>query len=388
MVAGNPISSMEANHKQINTIGADVLRGVAILMVIVYHACGQTYGFQLPWSGLTRDFSTSGAYSGLVYSFSFGWAGVSLFFVISGFCIHYSYLRSPHFEISHFFWRRFWRIYPAYFAALLGFTILAYVASPSQPLTKQFLWHALFIHNLSESTFFGINASFWSIATEMQIYLLFPVLIFLRKRFGIERALLVTFLVGCVWRVVMIAMVGLPEHAISAAFTAPFMTWFDWTLGAVVAERFVRGDSAFRQRGKWLLVLVSIFIGSTLFKPATVFSFSLAAGISAVALDAALARRWKQTPMVVTLTFIGTISYSLYLWHQPIMTKVPHSIARLLGHPGAWAAFLVCLIIGAYGSYRLLELGGVKFGASCWSFLFQSRKAARRTIPQPAEPKP
>lgn len=369
-------------------MGADILRGVAILMVIVYHACGQTYGYSLSWSGWARDFHpTPCAMSVWLYPVSFGWAGVSLFFVLSGFCIHYSYLRSPRFKISSFFWRRFWRIYPAYFAALLGFTILGHFALPNHPLTKQFFWHAIFIHNLSDATFFGINASFWSIATEMQLYLLYPVLIFFRKRIGIERCLVLTFTGGCVWRLIAVEHVGLPEGAITAAFTAPLMTWFDWTLGAFVAERFMRGDQAFRLRKIWLLFLIPIFIGSSFFKPATVFSFSLAAGISAVVLDAALARSWKQTPLVVALTFIGTISYSLYLWHQPIMTKVPHSIARLLGLPGAWMAFTVALPVGAYLSYRLLELGGIKLGASLWTILFKCNQQKDTAIFLPLEPR-
>ncbi len=355
-------------------------------MVILYHACGQTCGFQLPWSGWWRNFrNPSDTQLVWLYPVSFGWAGVSLFFVLSGFCIHYSYLRTPQFDISSFFWRRFWRIYPAYFAALLGFTVLAYIALPSQPLAKQFVWHAFLTHNLNESTFFGINASFWSIATEIQLYLLFPLLIALRQRFGIERSLLVTFFVGCAWRVGAVLTVGLPDHIITATFTSPFMTWFDWTLGAFVAECFFRGDRAFRRPGFWLLFLIPVFAVSTLFKPATVFSFSLAAGIAAVVLDAALDRRWKKSPKVATLTFIGTISYSLYLWHQPIMTKVPHSIARLLGLPGAWVAFSVSLVIGAYVSYRLLELGGMKLGAHLWSVVVKSHKEKGRIIPQPAE---
>lgn len=357
-------------------------------MVIGYHACGQTFGYSLPWIGWGRNFeSVSDPLLVWLYPVSFGWAGVSLFFVLSGFCIHYSYLRSPQFDTASFFWRRFWRIYPAYFVALLAFAALSYVAAPSTPLAKEFLWHALFFHNLTDATFYGINASFWSIATEMQLYLLFPVLLFFQRRFGIERCLLITFIVGCIWRIVAIGFWGLPEGVINAAFTAPLMTWFDWTLGAFVAERFIRGDCAFRRRSLWLLILVPLFVGSTLFKPATVFSFSLAAGIAAVVLDAALWVRWGRTPWVAAFTFIGTISYSLYLWHQPIMTKVPHSIARLLGLPGAWLAFFIALGVGSYLSYRLLELGGINLGASLWAAFFKSPKATAGICPQPVEPK-
>ena len=380
---------MGTDHIQIRTVGADILRGVAILMVIIFHAFGQTYGYSLPWAGWLRDFQSPQTTT-LVwfYPVTFGWAGVSLFFVLSGFCIHYSYLRSQQFDISNFFWRRFWRIYPAYFAALLFFVALAYAAMPSVPFTSQFVWHALFIHNATPTTFFGINASFWSIATEMQLYLLYPALLLLRRHFGIEGALVITLLVGLLWRSIAVGVWGLPDEVINPAFTAPFMTWFDWTLGAFVADRFVRGERAFRHPRRPLFFLVPIFVGSTLFKPMIIFGFSLAAGTAAVILDAALWVRWRRSLMIIVLTFIGTISYSLYLWHQPIMTKVPHSIARILGLPGAWCAFFVALLVGSYFSYRFFEHGGIRLGTFLWAILSKRRFKQCVVIPEPGDAKP
>jgi peptidoglycan/LPS O-acetylase OafA/YrhL len=102
---------------------------------------------------------------------------VPLFFVISGFCIHYSFLRSGEFNGRQFFWRRFWRIYPAYIVAVLIFSITKPAAIWPPMSSLQVVSHVLFFHNVTFETFFGINSSFWSIAVEVQLYLLFPVLL-------------------------------------------------------------------------------------------------------------------------------------------------------------------------------------------------------------------
>ena len=148
--------------------GADVLRGVAILAVIAYHINGPIYGWALPWNGAWRDFSAppSRPFFAL-YPATLGWAGVSLFFVLSGFCIHMSFLRAGEFSAAKFFWQRFWRIYPAYLAALVGFACLDWRELAGHGAAKQLLSYALLIHNFRSSTLFGINPSFWSIATEV-----------------------------------------------------------------------------------------------------------------------------------------------------------------------------------------------------------------------------
>src|SRR6476469_3517467 len=115
---------MVREQNRAGTYGADVLRGVAILMVIAYHSFGSAWGWYVPWNGWLRDFSHAPSQPLLwFYPITFGWAGVALFFVISGFCIHYSFLRSGQFEAGQFFWRRLWRIYPAYIVALLTVTL-------------------------------------------------------------------------------------------------------------------------------------------------------------------------------------------------------------------------------------------------------------------------
>ncbi|WP_435016476.1 acyltransferase family protein [Tundrisphaera sp. TA3] len=359
---------MDDNRSRRNTHGADVLRGVAILMVVGYHAAfSSLFGISFPWAGMARDFGPSPSPTTLAfYPLSLGWAGVSLFFVLSGFCIHFSTLRAGETRWGHFFWRRFWRIYPAYFLALVAFACLGKLDLGTADGSKQFLTHALFLHNVSEQTLFGINPSFWSIAAEVQLYLLFPAFLAIRSRFGTKGALVVAFLIGCAWRGIAVAAWGLPDHVISAVFASPLTCWFDWILGAYVAERFFADRPAFRSPGAWLAVLVPAFVASTLYRPATLFSFTLAAGIAAVVLDAALRREWRRSSLAGPLGSIGLVSYSLYLWHQPLVVPLKRALDARVGSPLAWVGLASALLLGSWISYHLFEKSGVRLGETLW----------------------
>ena len=82
---------------------------------------------------------------------------------------------------------RFFRIYPPYLVALL-FLALVYPISKlyfaSRVDTAQFISHLTLLHNFDQRSFFGINAAFWSIAVEVQLYALYPLLLALAARFG------------------------------------------------------------------------------------------------------------------------------------------------------------------------------------------------------------
>src|SRR3974377_361898 len=91
----------------------DHVRGLAILSVFLFHSLNESFHrSSLPWNGWFRDFSVPKSFL-LLLPASFGWAGVAIFFVVSGFCIHYSFHLQGR-EWRSFFIRRFFRIYPPY----------------------------------------------------------------------------------------------------------------------------------------------------------------------------------------------------------------------------------------------------------------------------------
>ena len=146
--------------------GLDLLRALAIVVVVVYHAA--LFGFKLP-GRVDR----------------FGWIGVDLFFVLSGYLIGGQLLaplaRNQPIKLGRFFTRRALRILPAYFVVLAVYFLLPLwreYSEMSQPLWK-------FLLSVQNIALHGGTAfsHAWSLAVEDQFYLALPfLLLFLYRR--------------------------------------------------------------------------------------------------------------------------------------------------------------------------------------------------------------
>ena len=166
----------------------DYIRAIAILAVFFYHSLGTAFGLsKLPWGpGLFRSFSVPPAFLAML-PLSLGCAGVAGFFVVSGFCIHLSFARQPAPDYVGFYIRRFFRIYPPYLVAALAFAFLV-------PMTRldlhshegrlQLFSHLFLVNNLDGRTVYGLVPAFWSIASEAQLYAIYPLLLWLTRKLG------------------------------------------------------------------------------------------------------------------------------------------------------------------------------------------------------------
>ena len=366
----------------------DPIRGIAILLVFVFHSLDVAFGRdQLPWGVWFRDFTVPRSFLPLLPA-TFGWVGVAIFFVVSGFCIHLSFSRQP--EWSLFFRRRFFRIYPPYLAALLFFSFV-------YPITKlrffpgidaaQFFSHTILLHNFDHRTFFGINGSFWSIAVEVQLYVLYPLLIALAARFGWRRTLLGIAAIEISLRLADGALstasgTGLPIWLSGS----PFFYWFSWSLGAFVAERHIRGDNLLIPR-----IFVYIFgaaaVGFSFFKPLSSMSFVLFSLLTTGAIAKLLHRTDEQLPIPDALRThlrqVGLWSFSLYLLHQPLLLAIPSIAAKVTSGAHIHPLFLFILCLASWVlivplarlSYQFCELPSIALGK-----LFHSQKAPKHAL--------
>lgn len=121
--------------------------------------------------------------------------------------------------------------------------------------------------------FWGINPSFWSIAVEVQLYALYPLLVALVARFGWRRSLLAIAILEITLRLldgVLFTMrgAGLPRWIGGS----PFIYWFSWSIGAFVADRHVRGNN-FKVPGIALAGIVSMAVACSFFKPLSSMAF-------------------------------------------------------------------------------------------------------------------
>jgi len=226
----------------------DLLRGLAISGVFLFHCLGATFGmFQLPWGDCFRSLDCSKSFLALS-PLSYGYYGVAVFFAVSGYCIHLSHAKSSKQGWGIFFKRRFFRIYPPYFIALLIFFFIWPILSFnfSGERAWQFFSHLFLVHNLDSRTLFGVNPAFWTIALEVQLYAIYPFLLLFAKRFGwVAALLLAAFSEISIQSIVAFGLVsnaGLPPAAL---MYSPFAYWLSWSLGAYLADCHLNGRASF-----------------------------------------------------------------------------------------------------------------------------------------------
>src|SRR5262249_46897614 len=160
--------------------GVDGLRAFAALWVVLFHM-GAFSGGPL-WPGIDL----------LVRS---GSTGVSLFLVLSGFCLYLPYAggRLDRFRTTASLRRRCARLLPAYYTSL-AIVIVAHAVGGGLPglprmgaaeLTGQAAAHATLTHQFMPSTFYALNGAYWSLGLEWELYLTLPILILAVRRFGL-----------------------------------------------------------------------------------------------------------------------------------------------------------------------------------------------------------
>lgn len=364
----------------------DHARGIAIISVFLFHSLAVAGYSMLTWQGMFRSLSVPASFIALM-PLNLGWIGVPIFFVISGFCIHVSFHRGGQ-EWDSFFIRRFFRIYPAYLAALLFFA--SFYSMTGRDLWLQLRNHLLLIHNFDDRTNHGINTSFWTIAVEVQLYLAYPILLLLVGRLGWRRTLIALAVCESIirgWEAVVESMLGAQMYfgfPIPSFFfnispilyylnSSPLAYWFSWSIGACAADAFLKGRPIPFARCSvplfGLLVLISYFV-----RPLSPFFFLFSAVLAATVISKYLSgyRPNIRVPQFCLehLRKTGVYSYSIYLLHQPLLTMIlnlpPLFFPKIVMHP--MLKFSICLLSWGWIMplgwvwYRTIEMPGIALG--------------------------
>lgn len=386
-------SAAPVAKKQSHIPFLDGIRGLAVLAVFLYHSLGAAYGWDkmVVWKGLFRDFEQS-ANLLLFFPLTYGGTiGVATFFVVSGFCIHLSYINSRHQGWRAFFWRRFFRIYPAYLLCLAFFFFLWpwYRYSLGSPSARiNLISHVFAVHNFVYDAKYAINPSFWSIAAEIQLYIFYPLLILLVVQLGWRRSLIALFAIEVGIRLLDFHFPGqsFPHYWIS---NSPLAFWFSWTLGAYLAECRMKGRNHVLSFISIPLVASVAFI-VPLFRPTATLDFPLFALLAALIIERLLAMNWQgpngrglRRKAWQHLSFLGVVSYSFYLIHQPMVDGLK-AIAVGFGAPekyGPMLIFFACLLIYplvfffSWSLFRWVEKPFISIGRTLWN----SRPASKCT---------
>jgi peptidoglycan/LPS O-acetylase OafA/YrhL len=253
--------------------------------------------------------------------FGFGWTGVQLFLVISGFLIHLAYLKTKtsNFSFKQFYIKRFFRIYPPYFVFLI-FLVIAFNSHVfiNKKDFMDFISHLLLVHNLRDDTFFSFNGSFWSLALEVQLYLIYPIFLFIRKSIGINKTL--AFLLALYFIMVYISNNHVILNYFNTIQTFVLRFWVVWGLGAFLAEKYFENKLTFKVSGKLLLFFL-ILVSLSKTNVYSIIICDLLWSLFFIALIYYYLGIKRQKPSLfekIAIT-IGQSSYSFYLIHQPIM---------------------------------------------------------------------
>lgn len=334
-----PAAAEVAGDSSLRFARIDQVRGFAALIVVLCHLSVSAYvgapnagEVFLPWLG---------------FVLGFGYLGVPLFFVVSGFCIHWPEARARHErrlappDWRSFFRRRFWRLYPPYALSLAGAVLLLLAATGTWPASPGSLLAQLaLVHTLHGATFLGVNPPSWTLAVEAQLYLAYPIVFVLMRRHGAWRALATILAISIAYRA-LISVLALPAGFAGPSWELFLGRWFEWTVGALLAEWAAGNVRLPRVLGSWWLVapLVALvlYVGEyhnwhygiwIVREPAYGAAFGLA--LLAVL---QLSRPLRPSRAALWLADVGVWSYSLYLVHRPIQLALEPLARRIAASP-------------------------------------------------------
>ena len=326
----------------------DGLRAVAVVPVILFHA-----GFE---------------------TFSGGFVGVDVFFVISGYLITtiiLAELEQGKFSLVKFYERRARRILPALFVVMLVCIPFAWfwlLPSDMKDFSQSLVAVSLFLSNIlfwRESGYFDTAAELkpllhtWSLAVEEQYYVMFPLFLLLFWQFG-KRFILVTLGLAFVASLALAQWAAYANPA-AAFYLLPTRGW-ELLIGVFAAfylyqakHKNIRNITS--EVGGWLgvaLILYAVFSYSKATPFPGLYALLPTLGAALVILFATHQTTAGRFIGSKALVGIGLISYSSYLWHQPLFAFARH--ISLQGNSDIVFFILSTLsLILAHFSWRYIE---------------------------------
>lgn len=316
----------------------DGLRGLAIIMVTLYHIWGHMRTPDVMLWGLD-----------LTPLFCNGHMGVPLFFTLSGFCLFYPMVKkgAPT-SWREFFLRRAWRILPGYWLSLVVFFIPFAVWAGTKETLWQLLSHATFTETFFEPHRLAVNAVWWSLAVEIHYYLIFPFLALAFLRWPVA-----TF-AACM--AISLGIRGMAMHDI----LTPWQLWCinlparlcEFGAGMMVAHLVVSRPNLLEHKrlimACEILGIVAIFI----MPYANLRGHGVERGIMSIGWGAlALAvlsplSGFRQLFTMRPLVWIGIVSYSAYLYNAAFQFTPLH---KPLADGQLWAAVLAFASVLVFG---------------------------------------
>lgn len=436
--------------KQKDTIYAlDGVRAIACLSVISFHLNLHSFFAHL-WSPIPNDMGAT-FISSLELA---GEMGIMLFFILSGFLLFLPFARAILFDqpapsLRRYYIRRIFRILPCYYVAL--FLMVLYLQPDYlQPAHFQELWLFITFRMDFPLTYQQLNAPFWTLAIEFQFYLLLPVIARLICKLVGEgplntRMLKMFLCIGAMfawgiysryWGFLLTSNTPTQDFTLPAMISTALRPYIFGTSGkyfevfaigmfiAVVylylqnVSKVGRLNRVARRVSPLLFLLgIAIIAGANIWHYYVIYvhgftlhyldpyqnlliyyknvlnpvSFALGYGLCLFAVlhgPAALKRPFEWQP----LRWIGLISYSLYIWHDPFIVYFRYYFLPRFQHLGwsqstQYTIFAFWVIIAVFplslAFYRWVEMPGMRLGEKVCRLLEKMEKHTEHVaVPQ------
>lgn len=371
----------KSNQGHIN--GLDGLRALAALSVFCVHF-NQVVRLDYLWGPFD-----------LYRLLANGEYGVSLFFSLTGFLLAMPFWKTlqsddPVLKLGDYALKRAARIFPAYYAALTALILLSGLWKVPGAFAD-ILMHYLFLFNYTEFSIFSINAPFWTLAVEVQFYILLPFLFLLVRKVSIGKALVIIGFLGAgAYAAHYMLMVS-----VTSVVSWPFKPQLNWIrpygavlnhsllahlphflLGVAASRLYLRMsekeafssppakrafESVFWISAVSVLILVSTSLEETLTIPYGRYGLPmiplLIVMLVVSAPHTALAVKCLES---YPLRILGRISYGFYIWHLPVLTRTDQYMGRFgLDAAEHWILFgfigLLLSVVLASISYLAIE---------------------------------
>jgi peptidoglycan/LPS O-acetylase OafA/YrhL len=343
----------------------NILSGFAALSVLIYHLVDPNKWPEFPNSGL-------------LLWFRYGWIAVDLFFVISGFVIALSFLQRAKNSANlteqssfrkKFLFTRLARIIPLYILTCLIWVVFVNPNLIFDHLLKNFFLHLFFLHNLIPEYFFGFNPPSWTLAVEVQFYLLLAIFGTRLLRVRILHVAFLGILIAILARSIIFFEFDHANYDQLIQRLSNILCYLDEFIIGLILAKFVISSgfdkliqiSVFKKLFIATILVGVIYLSQIFYIEyvaldykiifyRTILGFNCA---SIILIFCMIEIKGLARKMLSPLYYLGTISYGIYLWHCPIMV----SLERLYPMPQTYfmALCIFVTIIFSSLSWHFLE---------------------------------
>jgi peptidoglycan/LPS O-acetylase OafA/YrhL len=380
------VTKAEGGAQRIGAVNG--FRGLAIVMVVVFHLF-------VPFTSSTPSFpgelDPNGLFAIIV---KHGFLGVNIFFVLSGFVLYLPYRTKKRAinrlaDFPDFYRHRAARLLPLYYIV-----VLVTVALHAKSSAGSHAWYMELGGLLSTLFVFAphgfmppSNPVLWSVGVEIWFSLLFPLLVMLITRWGLERLVLLSVVVCSAFAVagnlIVVDRVGVFRPFVGGISGSCYQFIF----GMLVCDLYVKSRDSislkrFYSRGLLpglMLMIAAIYLkdnGPWIVR--VLYATMFCAGFSMVLL-AVLSGAWSANRVLEAWAcqVLGCMCYSIYAWHSIIMVEmIPPATSSLKDTLWLSLPYLAITIALSALSYRYIEFGHQRD----WRALFVLGNSKRRDL--------